>query len=130
MCSTAAAAAALAPLHCDTTQTIRRADGAIGEEAGHDLELDESHLDLLEGSELQILDDGDLEVEDAGSFWISCQSKVLAAQSSNIQMQLAHVLVEGGSSINIESNSSWMVTQEFDFTPAQGEYSTTAQYVK
>jgi hypothetical protein len=119
MCSTAAAAAFLA-LSCYTPQTIRRADGAAGAEAGHDLELDESHLDLLEGSELQILDDGDLEVEDAGSFWISDQSKVLAAQSSNIQTQLAHVLVEGGSSINIESNSSWMVTQEFDFTPAQG----------
>jgi hypothetical protein len=68
------------------------------------------------------LDDGDLEVEDAGSLWISGQSKVLAAQSSNIQTQLTHVLVEGASSINIESNSSWMVTQEFDFTPAQGEH--------
>lgn len=101
-------------------QTITRAEGVAGEEAGHDLELDESHLDLLEGSELHILDDGDLEVEDAGSLWLSGQSKVVAAQSSNIQTQLAHVLVEGGSSISIQSNSSWMVTQEFDFTPAQG----------
>ncbi|WIA19231.1 hypothetical protein OEZ85_003870 [Tetradesmus obliquus] len=99
--------------------TITRAEGVAGEEAGHDLELDESHLDLLEGSELHILDDGDLEVEDAGSLWLSGQSKVVAAQSSNIQTQLAHVLVEGGSSISIQSNSSWMVTQEFDFTPAQ-----------
>jgi hypothetical protein len=101
-------------------QTISRASGAAGEEAGHDLELDESHLDLLEGSELHILDDGDLEVEDAGSLWLDGKSRVVAAQSSNIQTQLAHVLVEGGSSISIESNSSWMVTQEYDFTPAQG----------
>jgi hypothetical protein len=68
------------------------------------------------------LDDGDLEVEDGGSLWLAGRSKVVAAQSSNIQTQLTHVLVEGGSSISIESNSSWMLTQEFDFTPAQGRF--------
>lgn len=100
-------------------QYVTPGEGANGEGV-HDLELDESHLDLLDGSEVHIQDDGDMEVEDAGTLWLANSSQLVASNASNIQTQLAHILVEGGSSISIKAQSSWNVTQEFDFTPVQG----------
>lgn len=59
------------------------------------------------------------EVEDNGGLWLSGRSLISAAGSSNIQIQLSHVLVEGSSSVTVESGSEWNMTQEFDMTPAQ-----------
>lgn len=70
-------------------QVIARAAGAAGQDGGGDLELDESHLDLLQGSVLMLVDDGDLEVEDNGALWMAGGSQITATGESPLSRPAA-----------------------------------------
>lgn len=76
-----------------------------------DLELDNSHLDLLNGSQIVLLHDADLESEDASTVWIAGGSSLQAVNHSKIEMRLNHILMEGGSRIVIKHDSEWNVSQ-------------------
>jgi hypothetical protein len=87
-----------------------------------DLELDQSHLDITSGSTLRLRDNADLEVEDDSSMFVSDKSKLIASNQSNVETRLAHVLIEKSSSVLLSRNTTWVCTQEADFTPALGKH--------
>lgn len=91
-----------------------------------DLELDNSHLDLLESSHILLQHDSDLEIEDSSTVWIAGGSSLSAHNNSKMEFRVSHVLVEGGSSVSLSMSLTWNVSQEWDVTPAQGRRSWLA----
>jgi hypothetical protein len=105
---------------CDLLQYINGAHPNTPGGAA-DLELDNSHLDLLDSSHILLQHDADLEAEDSSTIWMAGGSSLAAHNNSKMEFRLAHTLVEGGSSVSISMSSTWNVSQEWDVTPAQGE---------
>lgn len=104
---------------CHLLQDVNSARPRTPGGAG-DLEVDNSHLDLLDSSHILLQHDSDLEVEDSSTVWLAGGSSLAAHNNSKMEFRTSHTLVEGGSSVSVSMSSTWNVSQEWDVTPAQG----------